>query len=89
MSAENIFNLEKEKEEIALVRLVSNGVEISEDVEPGAICFCGSSDNVRKRRLNTRYESEESNWLVSCYACFAATVGHYNELWDVYYSGCL
>lgn len=43
--------------------------------------------SVCRRRLNTSYEEEESNYLNSCLYCFADQYEYYAERWDEYYQG--
>lgn len=52
---------------------------------------CGDphSLTVERRRLNTAYHNEESNWQTSCCHCFRESVEHYQELWDDYNSSRL
>ena len=50
---------------------------------------CGedySENEIQRRRLNTAYVNEESNWLTSCLDCFKETWDYYQELWDDFYS---
>jgi hypothetical protein len=42
-----------------------------------------------RRRLNTAYVNEESNWLTSCQECYDEACDHYAELWNDYYGGLL
>jgi hypothetical protein len=44
--------------------------------------------NNRKRRLNTKYVNDESNWLTSCGECYEETYQYYADLWADYYAGC-
>jgi hypothetical protein len=37
--------------------------------------------------MNTMYDHEESNWLISCFNCFEDSEDYYGELWADYYSG--
>ncbi len=41
---------------------------------------------VKRRRLNTAYPNDESNFLESCGPCHQDAVEHYAELWDEYYN---
>lgn len=47
------------------------------------------SFTVKRRRLNTAYVDEESNYLTSCLSCYWETVDYYQDLWDDYYSSIL
>jgi predicted oxidoreductase len=44
---------------------------------------------IETRRMNTRYEDENSNWITSCLECFLESEDYWKERWDEYYSGCL
>jgi len=52
-------------------------------------CCLDMRYTVEKRRLNTQYGDDESNWLKSCIECYAERVEYYAERWAEYYSGCL
>jgi len=41
----------------------------------------------RKRRMNTQYEKEESNFCTVCKRCFLEIEAHWEERWDEYNSG--
>lgn len=53
------------------------------------VCPCCEQlmPDVRKRRKNTAYVNDESNWLICCGACFQDMLEYYAELWDTYYYG--
>lgn len=60
------------------------------DQYPTRCPCCGRYlEDVENRRLNTAYESEESNWILSCRECYDEAVAYYAEMWDEYYSGRL
>jgi hypothetical protein len=49
---------------------------------------CGEEvpDNeIQRRRLNTMYHDEESNWLTSCLTCYDDAISYYAELWEQFY----
>jgi len=53
---------------------------------------CGEDypDNeIQRRKLNTMYRDEESNWLVSCEDCYQDALKYYQQLWSDYYNGRL
>lgn len=51
---------------------------------------CGTvSDTVERRRMNTAYADEESNYLTSCLACFEMSEDYWRERWADYYGGLL
>jgi len=43
----------------------------------------------KRRRMNTQYLNEESNWCVACDDCFEAIEAEWAERWDEYYRGCM
>lgn len=43
----------------------------------------------KRRRLNTMYENEESNYITCCEDCYKEAYDYYEELWADYYSGRL
>lgn len=45
--------------------------------------------SVDKRRLNTSYDHDKSNYLTSCLYCYADVYEYYAERWEEYYSGRL
>lgn len=52
--------------------------------------YCNEmSLTVRRRRLNTAYEHEPSNFVTSCLNCYSSAVEYYQERWDEYYGGRL
>lgn len=84
------FDLEKWRLERLEVNLISSGIAEIRDGEE----FLGTCENcplpqprlLAKRRKNTMYAEEESNWIVSCAECYERVVEYYNELWSEYYS---
>lgn len=55
-----------------------------------SICSnCYSTDKVERRRLNTMYHNEESNWLTSCEVCYDEAYEHFADQWREYYQGRL
>jgi len=56
-------------------------------MQAGRHCeHCGRfSRNVRRRRLNTAYVDEESNWLFGCLECYDRATEYFEQLWDEYY----
>lgn len=54
-------------------------------------CECCNkySLTIGKRRLNTQYVDEESNFLKSCIKCYADAEEYYAERWAEYYSDCM
>jgi cytochrome c553 len=68
--------------------LVQAGLDISQPLEE-SVCPCCQEQrfDVRKRRRNTAYVNEESNWLICCGECHESDVEDYAELWDTYYHG--
>jgi hypothetical protein len=57
----------------------------------GFCSCCGTWFNKRgsinKRRLNTAYVEESSNWIISCEDCFNEGLTYYQERWDDYHRG--
>ena len=43
------------------------------------------SDTVERRRQNTAYVNEESNWVTTCAECFEEIEEHWAEQWREYY----
>lgn len=59
-------------------------------VNPEKCHFCDKqSYTVERRRLNTQYVDDASNWLTSCAACYADQEEYYAERWAEYYNGCM
>jgi hypothetical protein len=80
---ETTLNDELEKHHLNLVTasLVTSGLLIS-DLPVIQKCPCCEIEGVvTKRRLNTAYVHEESNWMTSCERCFQDTVEHFADLW--------
>jgi len=42
--------------------------------------------SVERRRMNTAYINDESNYLTSCRSCFLRSEEYWKEQWDDYYS---
>lgn len=55
----------------------------------GACNFCGSYNQVQKRRMNTAYNDDKMNWETSCVACYEDHQDVWRERWAEYWSGCL
>lgn len=85
--------IKQERLEITKVQLTSAkvqiiGTEVDPDLVHGICPYCEKQcEDIARRRLNTRYGDEESNWITSCYSCWEERIDHYNELWDEYRSG--
>lgn len=45
--------------------------------------------NVVRRRQNTQYTQEESNWVTCCEECFAEIEDYWAERWAEYWNGRL
>ena len=67
-------------------RAVQAGLDISEPSQQAECLGCHRVTAVRRRRMNTAYVNEESNWVTCCDECFAETVEHFADLWATYYS---
>lgn len=71
------------------------GTEVEIEELPHVCPHCDVPDHyhdsttVAKRRLNTAYVNDESNWFVSCKACYDDLYAMYEEQWKDYYSGAL
>lgn len=51
---------------------------------------CGRmSRSVERRRLNTQYVDDDSNYLTSCCDCYDDMYEHYRDLWQSYYGDSL
>lgn len=59
--------------------------DCSSDLDVCGMCGEGKRDVLRRRR-NTQYLHEESNWLTCCKECFDEDWESYEELWADYYS---
>lgn len=42
-----------------------------------------------RRRQNTAYVHEESNWITVCDTCFEDVEEYWKEMWEQYYGGRL
>ena len=42
--------------------------------------------DVRRRRMNTMYAHDESNWIICCAECFSEAEQYWAEQWEDYYS---
>ena len=55
--------------------------------------YCGMCNRwfvyPKRRRMNTMYENEESNYCNVCEVCFEEIEDYWKELWDEYNSGRL
>ena len=55
--------------------------------------FCQGCNRFRgtieRRRQNTMYEDDESNYVTCCAECFEEIEAYWQERWDEYYSGRL
>ena len=49
---------------------------------------CGRND-AWKGHMNTRYEDEESNYVILCPDCWKECNEHWKEMWTDYYSNCM
>lgn len=47
------------------------------------------STTVERRRQNTAYADEESNWVTVCEKCFEKIQENWEEMWEDYYAGRL
>jgi len=53
---------------------------------------CGSNCKnfgATRRRMNTAYTNEESNFAFVCEDCYKEIYDHYEEMWKDYYGGLL
>jgi hypothetical protein len=46
-------------------------------------CARACLDN-KRRRINTSFADEDSNWLTSCGRCYDETLSYYSDLWHDY-----
>lgn len=52
--------------------------------------YCKKIDGtVEKRRCNSQYADDESNWMTSCLECFEEKKEILQEMWEEYYAGRL
>lgn len=49
----------------------------------------GCEGVIEKRRQNTQYENEESNWVICCESCFEVIQAHWADMWAEYWNGHL
>lgn len=49
-------------------------------------CCEEMSYSIERRRRNTSYEDDESNYLTSCLHCYAQDFEYYAERWEDYYA---
>lgn len=54
-----------------------------------AICDCGATETIERRRLPTYYTPEDQNWITSCLTCYEQARDYYEERWADYYTGLL
>ena len=58
--------------------------------QPKRCPLCGRyGKDIFKRRKNTEYNDEESNWVTGCGECYQAMEDYYTELWAEYYASVL
>lgn len=48
-----------------------------------------TDETVQRRRQNTAYVKDESNYAVLCNHCQAEADEYWSDMWAEYYSGCL
>jgi hypothetical protein len=46
-------------------------------------------ESVTRRRMNTQYVDEESNYITVCGDCYAEIEEYWAEMWEQYYEGRL
>jgi len=78
--------LEKLRFKLVIPHLVQAGLDLSQLSDSASCPVCGSCTNIRRRRLNTNYYEEESNWMISCIECFNDIVAQYADIWSEYYA---
>lgn len=63
---------------------------MAEEYYPTRCLCCGVyTHDVERRRMNTAYVNEASNYLTSCLSCYEESERHWAELWAEYYAGRL
>lgn len=50
---------------------------------------CGRAGEIVRRQLNTMYQREASNFMVSCAPCYQEAFDYYEERWADYYAGLM
>ena len=65
-----------------------SGVKLCE-IQKKCPCCDKYKRSIERRRLNTSYVDDESNFLTSCLHCYADAFEDYAERWADYYSGCM
>ena len=83
----NTARVELEHLKVITACLVTGGLRIVDESNDAATCGCGATEGVERRRLNTAFADDESNWATCCDVCFGQLVDHYADLWDLYYHG--
>lgn len=59
-------------------------------LHPAKCQCCGqASKHIGRRRTNTKYKDDNSNWLISCRPCFEKAEEYWAERWADYYNGLL
>lgn len=59
-------------------------------LHPKCCPSCGqTSKHIGRRRQNTRYRNDNSNWFISCRPCSQENEEYWAERWADYYSGLL
>lgn len=77
--------LEEHRFKTGFATIVNHGYRpVGEVVDIVCPC-CQRFMLIRKRRLNTAYVNDESNWMISCDNCYEEAVEYYSDLWDMYY----
>ena len=52
-------------------------------------CCEKEADEIERRRMNTAYVDDDSNWMISCLPCFDEMEEYWQERWDDYNRGRL
>jgi hypothetical protein len=47
------------------------------------------TSSVHRRRMNTAYENDDSNFTVQCDYCFEESEKDWADMWHEYHSGCI
>ncbi len=59
------------------------------DPKPKCQCCEAETSDVKRRRQNTNYVEEDSNYAVLCDPCQKEADAYWADMWASYYSGCL
>lgn len=83
--------VERERLKLLTAHFITHGAQICGSAPYSGLCLsCAEKkDDIAKRRLNTAYPDDASNWMLSCGECFEEARAYYAERWTDYYNEVL